>query len=194
VLVTATLTGTTLPIQPLQLLWLSMIAVLMLGPPLTAEPPADHLMRRPPPTRTLFGPQRSARILLAMLVFLGGAFGLFHWELAHGTTPAQARTAVVNVLAFTLLTYLLGCRSAGRPSAHRNAGQHLLMAVSVTVLITLQLAYTHVPVLNELFGSAPLGGASWLAVVVVAMSGFVLTEAVKRLPTQLRGVPAAQHS
>jgi cation-transporting ATPase F len=48
VLVAAIVLGTDLPILPVQVLWLNMTAVLVLGLPFTVEPGAPDIMRRPP--------------------------------------------------------------------------------------------------------------------------------------------------
>jgi cation-transporting P-type ATPase F len=186
VLAIAALTGTTSPIQPLELLWLSLVAALMLGiaPATAADPPADDLMRRPPPGRATFGPLHAPRALLVTAMLPAAAFALFHWELAHGASLAAARTAVVDVLVFTLLAHLLSCRPARgtRFTLGENGGRRgLIAAAGGGWLILLQVAYSQLPVLNDMFGSAPLNGAAWLRSVGAALSCFAVVELTKRL-------------
>jgi cation-transporting ATPase F len=109
--------GTTLPLLPIQVLWLNMTAVLVLGLPFTLEPTSPDLMRRPPrdPSLPLLTTALAGRVVVVSGILLAGAFGLFHWDLAHDASLAEARTLVVNVFALTLTTYLFNCPSLDRP-------------------------------------------------------------------------------
>ncbi|TMQ80985.1 HAD family hydrolase, partial [Actinomadura soli] len=82
VLVAAIVAGTDLPILPLQVLWLNMTAVLVLGLPFAVEPKDEHIMTRPPrdPSLPLIPRALTIRILLVSAILLAGAFGLQHWE------------------------------------------------------------------------------------------------------------------
>jgi hypothetical protein len=53
----------------------------------------------------------------------------------------------------------------------------VLLAIAACVL--LQVAYTHVPVLQRLFGSAPLDMAEWARVVAAGILVFLVAEAEK---------------
>ncbi|WP_261987368.1 cation-translocating P-type ATPase, partial [Actinomadura sp. HBU206391] len=98
-LVVAIIAGTALPILPVQVLWLNMAAVLVLGLPFAFEPAEPDLMRRPPrdPASALLTPALALRVLLVSAILLTAAFGLFNWERAHEVPIAEARTVVVNV-------------------------------------------------------------------------------------------------
>ncbi|MEN9477832.1 MAG: hypothetical protein RLZZ300_1973, partial [Pseudomonadota bacterium] len=79
VIVAAILAGATLPITPLQILWINMTTAVLLGLPLAFEPIEKGIMRRPP--RRLDQPVLDAalirRIVLVSFLLLAGAFGLF---------------------------------------------------------------------------------------------------------------------
>jgi cation-transporting P-type ATPase F len=185
VLAAAALTGTALPLLPMQLLWLSAAAVFMLGAAFPADAsPATDLMRGPPPDRARLGPRRSARVLLVTGMLIGWAFGLFHWAIAHGASVSAARTAVVDVLVFILLAHLLCCRLPRRPRLWfgRHGMRDLGLAAATGFLIMLQVAYTHMSVLNNPFGSAPLDSASWLRVIAATVTCFVMVMAANLLP------------
>ncbi|WP_067824370.1 cation transporting ATPase C-terminal domain-containing protein [Actinomadura kijaniata] len=78
VLVTAIVLGADLPILPVQVLWLNMTAVLILGLPFAVEPRDEHIMERPPrdPALPLLTRTLTARVLLVPAVLLVGAYGL----------------------------------------------------------------------------------------------------------------------
>jgi cation-transporting ATPase F len=143
-----------MPIGPVQVLWLSMIAMVTCLP-FAVEPAARRTSR----TSSLPGSAYAAWILLATGILTGVPFGLFQWEQAHGATLAQAGTVAVNAFAFLLTANLLSRRSSDPR-----------VAVAAATVLVLQLACTYLPALNDLFGTVPVDGASWLAVIAVTVA------------------------
>ena len=183
VLIAAITTGTTLPLLPVQVLWLNMTAVLVLGLPFTCEPAGPDIMRRPPrdPSLPLLTTGLAARVMVVSGILLAGAFGLFHWDLAHDASPAEARTVVVNVFALTLTTYLFNCLSLDRPLLWTGVRRNPSIVAAVLTLAALQSLYTYMPFANHLFGSAPLQAVAWTRVAAVAVVSYVVIETVKAL-------------
>ncbi|MFC5749067.1 cation-translocating P-type ATPase [Actinomadura rugatobispora] len=181
VLVAAILGGGELPILPVQVLWLNMTAVLVLGLPFAVEPRDEDIMRRPPrdPALPLITRRLTARILLVAAILLAGAFGLFHWEQAHGASLAEARTVVVNVFAMTLLAYLFNCLSLEHPMLWHGVRRNPWVGAGALALIAIQVFYTYVPVMHDLFRSAPLSPGAWARVAAVAAIAYALVELAK---------------
>ncbi|GAA2437552.1 cation-transporting P-type ATPase [Actinomadura vinacea] len=182
VLVAAILAGGELPIMPVQVLWLNMTAVLVLGLPFAVEPRDEDIMRRPPrdPALPLITGRLTARILLVSVILLAGAFGLFHWEQTHDASLAEARTIVVNVFAMTLLAYLFNCLSLERPMLWHGIRRNPWVGAGALALIAIQALYTYVPAMNGLFRSAPLGLGAWVHIAAVAALAYALVELTKR--------------
>ncbi|HEY7482899.1 MAG TPA: cation transporting ATPase C-terminal domain-containing protein [Streptosporangiaceae bacterium] len=186
VLTTAMLIGTALPIQPIQVLWLSLLTAIVLVVTGASGTWAPGVMRQPPPARPLLVPRRTGRTLFVTVVLLGGAFALFTWEHTHGATAAEASTAAVNVLVLMLAAHLLGARRARDRvppgmDLDVDGNRSPLVALGALTLLALQPAFTYAPPLNDLFGSAPLDGSVWVRIVAVAAVGYGLVEAVRRL-------------
>ncbi|MEU5878693.1 HAD-IC family P-type ATPase [Spirillospora sp. NPDC047279] len=183
VLVAAIVIGGELPILPVQVLWLNMTAILVLGLPFALEPHDDDIMRRPPrdPALPLITRPLVARISIVSGVLLAGAFGLFHWEQDQGASLPEARTVVVNVFAMTLLTYLFNCLSMNRPIVWGGIRRNPWVGAGVASLVAVQLLYTYLPVMNDLFESAPIGPGEWSHVAVVALISYAMIELTKRL-------------
>ncbi|HCV12477.1 MAG TPA: carbonate dehydratase, partial [Candidatus Accumulibacter sp.] len=99
VIVAAILAGATLPITPLQILWINMTTAVFLGLMLAFEPIEHAVMRRPPrpPGTPILDAALIWRIVLVSLLLLAGSFGLFLRALAQGNSLAEARTVAVNV-------------------------------------------------------------------------------------------------
>ena len=171
VIVAAILAGATLPITPLQILWINMTTAVLLGLPLAFEPIEKGIMRRPP--RRLDQPVLDAalirRIVLVSFLLLAGAFGLFLRELAQGHSLAEARTVAVNVFVMVEAAYLFNCRSLTRGFWKQGLFSNLWLWAGVGSMMLLQLAMTYLPVMNQLFGTAPIGVAKWLEITLVAL-------------------------
>jgi magnesium-transporting ATPase (P-type) len=116
VIVAAILAGVTLPITPLQILWINMTTAVLLGLTLAFEPAEKGIMRRPPrpPAAPVLDRALVWRILLVGVLLLLGAFGLFLLELERGKSLAEARTVAANVFVMVETVYLFNCRSLTR--------------------------------------------------------------------------------
>ena len=112
-ILTAIVAGATLPILPVQILWINMTTAVLLGLTLAFERVEPGIMARPPrrPTEPLLTLDVVARILLVSVLLLTAAFWLFEHELGRGMPVAEARTAAVNVFVAVELFYLFNCRS-----------------------------------------------------------------------------------
>lgn len=93
VILAAILFGVTLPILPVQILWINMTTALCLGMMLAFEPMEPGLMVRKPqrPDEPLLGKLILRRIVLVSLLLLVASFGLYEWEmLTGGGSPMPA--------------------------------------------------------------------------------------------------------
>jgi Ca2+-transporting ATPase len=59
-----------------------------------------------------------------------------------------------------------------------------LIFLGVTVMILLQIAFTYIPVMNEIFQSKPIGIDSWLQIIAVSLITFLIIE-IKKFVTRL---------
>jgi len=170
VIVAAIIFGSTLPITPLQILWINMTTAVLLGLPLAFEPIERGIMRRAP--RRLETPVLDAalirRIVLVSLLLLGGSFGLFLRELAQGHTLPEARTVAVNVFVMVEMFYLFNCRSLSRSFWRQGVFSNPWVWAGCASMLALQLLLTYLPALNEVFQTAPIGLAEWVEIVAVA--------------------------
>ena len=116
VILTAIFLGVTLPILPVQILWINMTTAGFLGLILAFEPKEPAIMQRMPrnPDTPILTGALIARIVLVGFLLLIGSFGLFEWELATGASLQYARTVAVNVFVVMELFYLFNCRSLNK--------------------------------------------------------------------------------
>ena len=116
VLIAAILLGITLPILPLQILWINMITAVLLGLGLAFELKEPGIMQRQPraPRSPIISTAVLVRIGVAGVILLIGAFALFEWSQAIGGSVEEARTVAVNVFMSVQIFYLFACRSLRR--------------------------------------------------------------------------------
>jgi cation-transporting P-type ATPase F len=182
VILAAVLAGTTLPILPVQILWINMTTAVALGLTLAVEPREPGIMRRSPlpPTLPLLTRRLVQRIVFVSVLLLGGAFAAFYWQLSSGASVEQARTVAVNVFVAVQIAYLLNCRSLDRLLPVTSMRHNPWLLVGIATTIVLQMAFTYAPWMNALFGTAPLGWTAWAAVIAIAIACWLLVELEKR--------------
>jgi len=170
VITAAIVLGTTLPILPVQILWINMTTAVLLGLMLAFEPIEKGIMNRPPrdPATPLLTPAIMWRIGIVSTLLLAGSFGLFMWELEHGRRIEYARTVAANVFVCGELAYLFNCRSMTKSMFRLGIFSNLWVVGGVSLMILLQLLFTYLPAMNEWFRSAPIDGWAWARIVAVS--------------------------
>ena len=183
-LITAILLGSTLPITPVQILWVNMITAVTLALALAFEPPEAQVMRRPPrdPKEPLLSRLLVWRIVFVSLILVSGAFGLFLWESLQGADLARARTVAVNTLVMFEIFYLWNARYLLAPVLNFEGlfGNRLVL-IAIGVLLVFQLIFTYWGPAQTLFGTADLSWAAWGRIIAVASSVLFLVELEKAL-------------
>ncbi len=187
VLLAAIITGVALPILPIQILWINMITAGILGMALALEPKEPDLMQRKPrdPKTPILSSRLVWRIVLVSAIILVGAFGLFEYELARGASLEEARTVAVNVVVFVGIFYLFNARSLTRSPFQLGFLSNPWAVGGAIVMVLIQLFFTYVPFMNQLFSSAPIPFVLWLDVLAVGLVAYVVIEVEKWLYRRL---------
>ena len=184
--------GLTLPITPVQILWVNMVTAVTLSLALAFERAEPRVMARPPrePEEPILSGFVLWRIVMVSLVLVAGVVGLFEWMLERGAGIEAARTVAVNTLVIGEIVYLFNSRHLVDSVLSREGLLGNAIALyAVGVLALLQAALTYVPAMQRLFGTAPLDGFGWAAVAAFGVTLFLLVEAEKLIVRRL--VPRA---
>ena len=183
VIMAAIVLGTELPITPVQILWVNMTTAVALGIMLAFEPGEPGLMVRPPrdPGQPILTRILVSRIVMVSVIMVVGAFGLFQATLAAGSSIEVARTIAVNAFVLVELAYLFNCRTLTDWAGSVGWLSNRNLLIGVAIQVALQLGYTYLPVMNTLFGSAPLTAAQWAPIVGLALIAFAIVEVEKAL-------------
>lgn len=194
-MVAAILLGVTLPLTPVQILWINMVTAVALGLTLAFEPAEPDVMRRPPrdPREPLLSGFLLWRVVLVSALFTLGAFAIFALAEARGLGLEAARTAVVNTLVVLEIAYLFSVRYQRMTSfTWRGALGTPAVLLGIAAVTVLQLAFTYAPAMQALFATRPLDPiADGLPILAAGVALMVVLEAEKHLRRRLAARPAA---
>lgn len=139
-------------------------------------------MVRPPrdprkPILDLFILQRS--VITAVLMTIGSIV-LFHYEYGHeiakGTAAplaeAEAQTAAILTLILCQMFYMLQCRSLNKSVMAIGLFSNLWVYVGLGSILILQVGFTYLPFMNQLFGTMPIGVEEWIRAFLMALIVF----------------------
>ncbi len=179
-----------LPITPTQTLWINLVAAVTLALPLAFEAMEPDVMRRPPrpPGKPLLGNFVLFRSVLVAFLMTAGAIGLFlfeyNLETGHGVPAAialrESQTMAVTTVVLFQVFYLLNCRSLRDTIFRIGLFSNPSIYVGIAVLGVLQLGFVYAPVLNELFGTAPLNADALLKCLLAGLIVLPVINAEKR--------------
>ncbi|MDQ5910809.1 MAG: hypothetical protein QG599_2906 [Pseudomonadota bacterium] len=182
VIITAIVLGFTLPMTPVQILWVNMVTAVTLALALAFEPTEPQVMRRPPrhPAEPLLTGFMFWRIGFVSVLLVIAPLGLFLWETSQGVTLEAARTMAVNALVMGEICYLFNSRYLYQSSLSREGllGSRPVL-ITIAVLLVLQLAFTYWPPLQQLMGSAPITALHWAGLLLAGIAVFLLVEIEK---------------
>src|SRR3569623_1462051 len=183
-LISAILIGTALPLTPVLILWVNMITTVTLALALAFEPPEQQVMRRPPrdPKEPLLSPVLVWRVVLVTAIVVCGAFGLFLWETARGTSLEVARTLTDNTVVMFEIFYLWNARYLFAPVLNRHGllGNRYILA-AVVLLLLFQLVFTHWSPAQAMLGTTDITWSDWLRIIAIASSVLFVVEIEKAL-------------
>ena len=159
-----------LPILSIQVLWLNMINSITMTVPLAFEPKSNGAMRQPPrnPSEPLITGKLLRRILAVSVFNWILIFGIFEWAKATTGDVAVARTMAIQALVAARIVYLLSISQLGlslfdclrrRATSIANAP---ILILGIVGAMLLQVIFSQWPLMNILFGTAPLTGNQWL--------------------------------
>ncbi|MGP5307259.1 HAD-IC family P-type ATPase [Vreelandella alkaliphila] len=178
----AVLSGSVLPVTPLQALWVNMVVAITLGLALAFETGEKDLMARQPrdPKAALLDLFLLWRVIFVSVLLLVGVFGMFSWILNQGGSEALARAGAVNMLVTGSAAYLINSRfliNSTLSFAGIFGSRPVWIAIMMVML--LQIAFTYLPFMQLIFGSEGLSIMHWLAIILSSGMIYLLIEAEK---------------
>jgi len=179
----AVLAGTTLPVTPVQALWVNMVTAVTLGLALAFEPGERNLMHRAPrnPEAPLLDMFLLWRVVFVALLLLGAVYGMFLWiYMLEGGPVELARSGAVNMLVLGGAAYLINSRYlVGRSLSMEGVFGSRPVLIAIALVVVFQLLWTYTAPMQFLFDSASLGWHHWAVILAASVGLFLLVEAEK---------------
>ena len=182
IIVLAVAAGYSLPIEPVQILWINMTTAVILGLPLAFEAAPPDVMRQPP-RRTgepLFSPELLMRTLLVTVLLVSAGYGVFLFAMSNGYSLSASRTAAANTFVIIEMFYLFNCRTLISPTA-APITSNMTVVYGVVGMAILQIFFTYVPAMNALFRTEPLPIELWGIIVSCGAVAFITVAIEKSL-------------
>ncbi|MFY9137379.1 MAG: cation-transporting P-type ATPase [Zwartia sp.] len=184
----ALLFGLTLPITPIQILWINLITGITLGLALAFEPTEDGTMKRAPRMRQegLLTGALVWHIILVSILFLSGVYGIFTYAVDRGYSVELARTLAVNTLVVMEIFHLFFIRNFYSTSLTWKAVRGTKVTwIVVTAVVLAQLAITYVPILQNVFATEAIGLGDGILVIAIGIALFAIVETEKQIRLHL---------
>jgi magnesium-transporting ATPase (P-type) len=184
IILLAVFAGLAMPITAGQILWVNMVTSVTLDIAIAFEPEEAGVMQRAPrpPREPLITRLLLMRIVYVSLLMVGAGFWIYQWELGRGSAIEVVRTAVVNMLVISQVTYLFNVRhfTASALRWETLFGNPVAVA-AVAITLVLQSLFIYAPPMQQLFGTAALDLASWGLILALATAIFLAVEVEKAL-------------
>ncbi|MFP4016505.1 MAG: cation-translocating P-type ATPase [Halanaerobiales bacterium] len=179
VIMAALLFGFTLPITPVQILWINMITAVTLALTLAFEPMEESVMHRPPrdTDESLTPLSLLVRIGYVSILLTASTLGIYGWALSNNLSLPLARSLAVNMLVYGEIFYLFNSRYMNRSSLNLKGFKATPWVwKAVGAVIALQFLFVYFPPLQNIFNVAPLSIGHWLIIIGVNLILFLIVE------------------
>lgn len=192
--IVALLAGTSLPVTPIQILWINLVTGVTLGLALAFEPTEENTMRRPPRARDtpLIGGELAWHIVLVSALFLLAVFGVFHYASLQGHSMALAHTMAFNTLVVMEIFHLFFIRNIYGTSLTWKAVAGTKVVWTMVIAVTAaQFAVTYLPPLQAIFETEPVPLRDGALIVGIGVVLFAVLEIEKQIRLAIRRVGKA---
>ncbi|MAD14860.1 MAG: carbonate dehydratase [Alteromonadaceae bacterium] len=192
-IIVALLMGMTLPITPIQILWVNLITAITLGIALAFEPSEESTMRRPPRGRNepLLSREMIWYVILVSVLFLCGVFGIHMYAIDRGYSLELARSMALNTLVVMEIFQLFFIRNIYSTSLTWQAVRGTKVVWLVVSIITVaQFAITYFPPLQTVFATEAIPLFDGLLIIGIGTALFVILEIEKQMRLSIQRIKA----
>lgn len=181
VLLTAIFLNITLPILPVQILWINMTTAGFLGLTLAFEPKEKGIMQRKPrkPETGIFSNILIFRLLYVSILLTIFAFGFFEYSQSAGVSLAASRTLAVTAFILSEIVYLFNCRTLHLNTHKIGLFGNIWIWAGAGLMLLFQAAFIYLPAMNAIFESAAFPTAYWLPLGVSMLILYLIVEIEK---------------
>ncbi len=190
-IIVALLFGMTLPVTPIQILWVNLITDVTLGIALAFEPTEENTIRRPPRPRgePLLSSELVWHIVLVSILFLCGVYGIYVYAIDRGYSVELARTLAMNTLVVMEIFHLFFIRNIYGTSLTWKALRGTKVLWMTVIIITVaQFSITYVPPLQAIFATVAVPFLDCWLVIGIGVALFIIIETEKQIRLRLKAI------
>jgi len=183
-IIIALLLGMSLPISPIQILWVNLITATTLGLALAFEPTEANTMRRPPRARKapLLTGALVWQVAFVSVLFIAAIFGIFAYAKNEGHDLALAQTIAMNMVVVLEIFYLFFIRNLRSTSLTWAAIRGTKAVwICLTIVVPAQIVVTYLPLAQDIFGTASVSLTDGLLIVGVGAVFLAIIEVEKQI-------------
>jgi Ca2+-transporting ATPase len=182
--------GVTLPILPVQILWINMSTAIFLGLMLVFEPSETNIMDRAPrdPQQPIMTKVMITQMLVVGFYMLITSYMMFSYMLTLGHSIEYARTVAVNIFVFIEIFYLFSCKQLELSVFKTNIFDNKFLLLGVGLMVILQLLFTQSRFMNDIFKSEPLDLKTWFSIVVISFGVLFVVEIKKTIESKINRI------
>jgi calcium-translocating P-type ATPase len=172
-----------LPLVAVQILWLNLVTNGIQDVALAFEPGEKDILKRRPRRRRegVISPLLWERIVVAGIVMAVGTLFIFWWELDHGASLENARTAALTTMVLFQAFHAGNSRSETRSVFAIDRFSNPFLLVGVTVALLVHGVALYVPATQFILQVEPIGATTWVLIVAVGVSIVAAMEGHKLL-------------
>ncbi|MEA2017444.1 MAG: cation-transporting P-type ATPase [Campylobacterota bacterium] len=181
VILSAIVLGLTLPILPVQILWINMSTAIFLGLMLVFEAGEKDIMERKPrdPKEPILTKHIIVQMIMVGFYMLIASYAMFNYAISSGYSVEYARTVAVNIFVFVELFYLFSCKELETSIFKTNIFNNKFLLLGVTLMAFFQITFTHASFMNTMFKSEGLDIETWIQIIVISFCVLFVVE-IKR--------------
>jgi magnesium-transporting ATPase (P-type) len=167
----AVVTGSPLPLLPVQILWLNLVTNGIQDVALAFEPgEGDVLKRKPrPPRERIFNRLMIERTVVAAAVAGIVGFAAFYWMIDQGWEESAARNVLLLMMVLFENFHIGNCRSETKSAFTLSPFRSPILLTGVITAFLIHVAVMHVPFMQGLLGTAPVSPTTWLVAAALAV-------------------------
>jgi Ca2+-transporting ATPase len=177
------LLGLPIPLLPVQILWINLVADCFPNIGLTLEPGESDVMRLPPRPRN--EPVLNREMIT--LVFIIGIvtdlllFALYVWLLNRGEDIQTIRSIMFAAVGIDSLLYIFAVKSFRRTIFRINPFSNLWLVCGVAIGFGLMAIAMFTPFLQQIFEIVPLALSDWVLLLIIGLIKLIAIEFGKEI-------------
>ncbi|WP_206613283.1 cation-transporting P-type ATPase [Oceanobacillus halophilus] len=182
------LLGMSMPLTPVQILWVNMITAVTIALSLAFEGLEKGAMNQPPrPKKShLLNGYYVFRIAYVSIIIGMTCLYLFINLSNLGYELHLINTIILNTIVFGEMFYLFNCRNELDPAFSKGFFTNKVAFLVSGLLILFQIMITYVPFLNTALGTAPMKLSHWFIPILLGAIVFLVVEVEKWMTRKVR--------